>query len=667
MKKRITAAILSFCMMLFALPVMASADQGTSESDAWDISSAGDNSVKAYYKIINENFDAILYVTGDGEMKNYSSSNASPWGGSGFCNNVVQINIGNDVTNIGSNAFYSCTKVKEVFLPKSIVSIKGNSFPKGCEIVANDRNYDIQWYNNEDFTGDSVNPTLASANDSALKATYYAKWVSKAGTPSGGDDTSTDSTTPPDNGSSTEPPTPSGGDNTNKGDKPTNDQPSKDDNGENNGEQKPDETTPQKQKYDTSNLKFEDATVTFDGKTHSLQATGVPEGVTVSYEGNNQSIAGTYIVTATFTGDDQHETIPNREAKLTIEKADQDISFGYETLKVPTTDKTTKNPLLGAKEQAVVTYTSSDEKVATVDKDGLVTIVGAGTAKITATTAETPDYKQTSVSYTLTVAETLDETDEEEDDSVLTTEYPNGVKVSVPKEQGKVKSAIVTVPEKVKRAVVTIPLENVTYGTVAMNAKTGEILRLCAPTSDGLAVEVDATVSLILFDNSKMFADIDGHWGEQYINFASAHNMFAGTSDTTFSANMSMTRGMMMTVIAKFNGVDVSGGSTWYERGMNWAKATGVSDGTNPMANITREQLVCMLYNYSERPETTKSLSRFPDANKVSSWAVDSMKWAVENGIISGMGNGTLTPQGNATRVQTATIMTKYCSYLLGV
>lgn len=74
-----------------------------------------------------------------------------------------------------------------------------------------------------------------------------------------------------------------------------------------------------------------------------------------------------------------------------------------------------------------------------------------------------------------------------------------------------------------------------------------------------------------------------------------------------------------------------------------------------------------MLYNYSERPETTKSLSRFPDANKVSSWAVDSMKWAVENGIISGMGNGTLTPQGNATRVQTATIMTKYCSYLLGV
>lgn len=590
MKKRITAAILSFCMLILAIPVTAGAVQdGDGKNNAWDISSAGDNSVQAYYEMIIESFDAVLHVAGEGKMKNYSSSNASPWGGSGFCNNVVQINIGNDVTNIGSYVFYSCTKVKEVSLPKSIASIKGSSFPKGCEIVANDSNYDIQWYNNEDFTGDSVNPTSASADDSALKATYYAKWVSKTGTSSGGDNTPTDPVIPPDNGASTKPSTPSGGDNTNTDDTPTNDQPSTGGNGGNNEEPKPDDTTPQKQQYDTSNLKFEDVTVPYDGKTHSLQATGVPDGVTVTYDGNGQFIAGTYTVTAKFTGDDQHEAIPNKEAKLTIEKADQDISFGYETLKVLTTDKTTKNPLIGVKEQAVVAYTSSDEKVATVDKEGLVTIAGEGTAKITAMTAETPDYKQTSVSYTLTVAETLDETDEEEDDSVLTTEYPNGVKVSVPKEQGKVKSAIVTVPEKVKSAVVTIPLENVTYGTVAMNAKTGEIMRLCAPTSDGLAVEVDATVSLILFDNSKIFTDIDGHWGEQYINFASAHNMFAGTSDTTFSADMSMTRGMMMTVIAKFNGVDVSGGSTWYERGMNWAKATGVSDGTNPMANITRE------------------------------------------------------------------------------
>ena len=659
MKKRITAAILSFCMMLFALPVMASADTvqlGEGVENAWDISADSNQSIKAYYEQIPNTFSRKLIVTGSGRMYDYPVEVAPPWIGGKVGNDTYQgANIGDTIAeiviqnkinsdgifHIGSYAFYKCTKVLTISLPKSIKSIKGSSFPEDCTIVASDSDYNIEWYTNTNFTGSPTEPDAFQKN-----TTYYAKWVSKASSGEGE--------------SPTEPTPPSGGDQTNTGN--DNNQPST---GED--ETKPDDNTPQKQKYDTSNLKFENATVTFDGKPHSLQATGVPEGVTVTYEGNSQFIAGTYIVTAKFTGDSQHETIPDMEAQLTIEKASQDISFGYETLKVLTTDKTATNPLIGVKEQAAVTYTSSDEKVATVDKDGLAVIVGEGTVKITAITTETANYKQTLVSYTLTVAQTMDETDEKEESNLLTTEYPNGVKVSVPKEQGKVKSAIVTVPEKVEHAVVTIPLENVTYGTVAMNAKTGEIIKLCVPVSDGLAVEVNSTISLILFDNSKIFADIAGHWGEQYINFTSAHDIFAGTSDTKFTPNTTMTRGMMMTVIAKFSGVDVSGGSVWYERGMNWAKATGVSDGTKPMANITREQLVCMLYNYSGSPETTKSLSSFPDANKVSKWAVNAVKWAVENDIINGMGNGTLSPKGNATRVQTATIMTKYCAYLLGV
>lgn len=69
-----------------------------------------------------------------------------------------------------------------------------------------------------------------------------------------------------------------------------------------------------------------------------------------------------------------------------------------------------------------------------------------------------------------------------------------------------------------------------------------------------------------------------------------------GTGSDTFSPNASTTRGMLMTILARYAGTDTTGGATWYAKGMNWAKANGVSDGTNPEVNITREQLVTMLY-----------------------------------------------------------------------
>ena len=643
MRKRITAVLLSLCMLFCAAPVMAGAAEGDSRADTWDVSESGDGSLEAYYENIAE-FDNRLCISGKGKMKDYLDTR-SPWEDDGMDAYIVEVKIENGVTNIGSRAFYTCKKVSNISLPESVKTIKGNSFPANCAIncVASDNNHEFQgWYESADYSGTAVAPASFSPDK-----TYYAKWGSKA------EETPTpepvDPTPDPDTGKTDDPDT---GDND---DEPNTDDP----------EQKPEPTPPEKQKYDTTNLKFEDATATYDGKAHSLQATGVPDGVTVTYDGNNQVAAGTYTVTAKFTGDSEYEPIPNQEAKLTIEKAEQDISFGYETKKVLAEDKPFTNPLIGVKERAAVTYASSDSKVAEIDKDGTITIKGLGTATITAKTAETLNYKSAEVKFTLTVVESLDETEEKEEETLLTTEYPNGVTVSVPKEQGKVKSAVVTVPKKVTRAVVTIPLESVTTGTVAMNAKTGEILKLCAPDSDGLAVEVSETISLILFDNSKLFSDIKGHWAEQDINFASAHDMFAGTSETTFEPNITMTRAMMMTMLARFNGVEVNGGATWYERSMNWAKAVGVSDGTQPMANITREQLVTMLYRYSDSPKTTQKLSAYSDAGKVSSWAEDAIKWAVQNDIIRGMDKNTLQPRGQATRAQTAAIMTRYCTYLL--
>ena len=134
----------------------------------------------------------------------------------------------------------------------------------------------------------------------------------------------------------------------------------------------------------------------------------------------------------------------------------------------------------------------------------------------------------------------------------------------------------------------------------------------------------------------------------------------SGTGDKTFSPNASTPRGMLMTVLARYAGEDTAGGATWYEKGMNWAKAKGVSDGTNPPVNITREQLVTMLYRYADSPAANGNLDNFSDSASVSSYAVNAMQWAVSNGIVNGS-NGKLNPKNNATRAEVAAILMRFC------
>ena len=149
-------------------------------------------------------------------------------------------------------------------------------------------------------------------------------------------------------------------------------------------------------------------------------------------------------------------------------------------------------------------------------------------------------------------------------------------------------------------------------------------------------------------------------WYADAVQYVTDKGLMNGTDDNQFSPSASTTRGMLMTVLARYAGEDTTGGATWYEKGMNWAKAKGVSDGTNPNANITREQLVTMLYRYAGTPAANGSLSDFSDTASVSSYAVNAMQWAVENGIVNGS-NGKLNPQNNATRAQVAAILMRFC------
>ena len=149
-------------------------------------------------------------------------------------------------------------------------------------------------------------------------------------------------------------------------------------------------------------------------------------------------------------------------------------------------------------------------------------------------------------------------------------------------------------------------------------------------------------------------------WYADAVQYVTDKGLMNGTDDNQFSPSASTTRGMLMTVLARYAGEDTTGGATWYEKGMDWAKAKGVSDGTNPNADITREQLVTMLYRYAGTPAVNGSLSDFSDAASVSSYAVNAMQWAVASGIVNGS-NGKLNPQNNATRSQVAAILMRFC------
>ena len=162
-------------------------------------------------------------------------------------------------------------------------------------------------------------------------------------------------------------------------------------------------------------------------------------------------------------------------------------------------------------------------------------------------------------------------------------------------------------------------------------------------------------------DTSNAFNDVAaGSWYADAVKNVVNKGLMAGTGKDTFAPNNQVTRAMMWTVLARLDGKDVSGASTWYAKAMTWAIEKGVSDGTFPGNSITREQLATMLWRAAGSPEAKGALTNFNDAASVSSWATQAMTWAVEQGLISGMGDGALNPQGNATRAQLAVILTAY-------
>lgn len=187
-------------------------------------------------------------------------------------------------------------------------------------------------------------------------------------------------------------------------------------------------------------------------------------------------------------------------------------------------------------------------------------------------------------------------------------------------------------------------------------------LKNATETSRQMAAKAHATaLAMIDYLTEGSFNDVAaGSWYADAVKNVVNKGLMAGTGKDTFAPDNQVTRAMMWTVLARLDGKDVSGASTWYAKAMTWATEKGVSDGTFPGNSITREQLATMLWRAAGSPEAKGALTNFNDAASVSSWAAQAMTWAVEQGLISGMGDGALNPQGNATRAQLAVILTAY-------
>ncbi len=422
---------------------------------------------------------------------------------------------------------------------------------------------------------------------------------------------------------------------------------------------------------------------------------------------STSTAAGTYTITwanaddTTFVDADNYNVVKSAAGTLTIQSASSggnsggssggssggNSPGGSKPATTPAADKTeTTTNFDGSTTKTetkadgtVIETTMETDGTTTVTetkKDGTVTETTTNPDGSTVTTKTEPDGSKTterrdengSVSTETRGADgrteirtTLREdavSDAKEKDSPVTAP------VSVRAERNIVSAPTIDIdlPQGAGNTKIEIPVSNVNSGTVAILVHedgTEELLKNSLPTQNGLLIEVSGDVTIKIVDNSEDFVDTRDLWSKDDVNFVAAHDLFAGIDDNIFGTREPMTRGMVNTVLARLNGVDTAGGVRWYDKGNEWAQRNGISDGTNPTAAVTREQLAAMLYRNAGSPEVSGTLT-FADAESASAYAQDALIWAQQNGILSGIGENRVAPRATAERAQVAAMLARY-------
>ena len=180
-----------------------------------------------------------------------------------------------------------------------------------------------------------------------------------------------------------------------------------------------------------------------------------------------------------------------------------------------------------------------------------------------------------------------------------------------------------------------------------------------------------------------VFTDVpSGSWYSDAVSYVYEHELMKGVSNNQFSPETSTSRGMIVTLLHRLEGTpnasdasftDVAADS-YYAEAVSWANAEKIVEGYGnrefgPNDPITREQMATIFYRYVQYKDyddkISGNISLFVDSEQVSSYAIEALNWAVGTGLISGIGNNTIAPQGTASRAQVATILMRFCENVI--
>jgi hypothetical protein len=369
--------------------------------------------------------------------------------------------------------------------------------------------------------------------------------------------------------------------------------------------------------------------ITAAGKTLADAALAIgsitPDGAIEWDLGDGTAVTANTAYDWTFTPDDavNYTTLTGSVTPYTVSGGGGGIGGGGST-----PPETTETPVIPTTDVTVTTPKGSDP---VVGEDGTITLPGGGTAEVGGTEIDLPKDTTIATDGTITIGSGTAE---------VTT--PDGTEITLP------------------GGTTIAPDGKVTIGSGGATVTTSGGFAFTIEEDSVIIFDDDTPLGFfVAFDNP--FTDVkSGDWFYDDVAFVYGYGLFKGTSATTFSPNLPMTRAMWITVLARLDGQDTDGGATWYEKALAWGVANGITDGTNPDGNITREQLITILYRYVGSPAVTGTLAAFPDAEAVSDYAKDALAWAISVGIIKGDDKGNINPQGNATRAEVAAILHRF-------
>lgn len=180
--------------------------------------------------------------------------------------------------------------------------------------------------------------------------------------------------------------------------------------------------------------------------------------------------------------------------------------------------------------------------------------------------------------------------------------------------------------------------------------------------------------------NGTQFSDVkETDWFFQSVQYVCAHGIMNGSSGNSFAPQDKTTRGMIVTMLYRYDGSPVVSGQCpfgdvaagkYYRKAVIWAAENQIVGGLGgdrfgPDEPVTREQLAAILYRYANYKgygtQRSVELAKFADRDDVGSYAVNAVKWAVANGLLSGVSATELQPKGFAIRAQVAAILMRFC------